>query len=292
MNNTRESQEIKKNEQLTSSSVGIELEDSSSWHIQIDTFRELASSMPYREEAKDINRELNEKINTDNLLILHNQFFYILDCTNLSIPFVHPNLSHVLGYHPDFFTDLKNIYASIHPDDRDFVLAFSKKALLYPRTRPKKEWFKLKANPNFMVFSIDFRMKKNDGNYMRVNRMSSCFNTDREGRMIYGISLYTDIDHIKKTDNITWNWAGDVEGKFSIDDICKKYLPHYFTKRETEIINLFSRGLTGSQIAEQLHISFNTVITHRKNMLKKAKVKNTTELIKVAFDHGILHEKS
>ncbi|MCV9388919.1 response regulator transcription factor [Reichenbachiella ulvae] len=51
------------------------------------------------------------------------------------------------------------------------------------------------------------------------------------------------------------------------------------TSREIEIAELLTRGHSSEKIAEILNISFNTVRTHRKNMLQKLGCNNTTELV-------------
>ncbi len=56
------------------------------------------------------------------------------------------------------------------------------------------------------------------------------------------------------------------------------------TKKEIEVLGLLAKGFTTKDIASQLFISSRTVETHRANMLKKLKVKNSAELInKAAF---------
>jgi two-component system, NarL family, nitrate/nitrite response regulator NarL len=59
------------------------------------------------------------------------------------------------------------------------------------------------------------------------------------------------------------------------------------TKREVEILHHIAQGLTGVQIAEALHISTNTVETHRKNLFSKLRVNSTFSLIKYALEHHI-----
>ncbi|WP_159478813.1 response regulator transcription factor [Dyadobacter sp. 3J3] len=44
-----------------------------------------------------------------------------------------------------------------------------------------------------------------------------------------------------------------------------------FTKKESQILELIAKGLTSESIAKILIISINTVKTHRKNMIRKAK---------------------
>ena len=52
------------------------------------------------------------------------------------------------------------------------------------------------------------------------------------------------------------------------------------TAREFEILNLIKEGNNSAKIAELLHLSKNTVITHRKNILNKTDSTSFIELIK------------
>lgn len=52
--------------------------------------------------------------------------------------------------------------------------------------------------------------------------------------------------------------------------------------RESQILELISRGIIAKNIAKKLNISLNTVITHRKNLLFKFNVRNTAEMIRKA----------
>lgn len=51
------------------------------------------------------------------------------------------------------------------------------------------------------------------------------------------------------------------------------------SKREGEVANLIVQGLTNKEISKQLFISFETVRSHRKSILKKTGLKNTAALI-------------
>jgi DNA-binding CsgD family transcriptional regulator len=55
------------------------------------------------------------------------------------------------------------------------------------------------------------------------------------------------------------------------------------TAREKQVLENFSNGLSTSQVANRLHVSENTIKTHRKNILLKLKVQNTAEAIKVTL---------
>ena len=54
------------------------------------------------------------------------------------------------------------------------------------------------------------------------------------------------------------------------------------SNKETEVLELISKGHTTKKIAEMLYVSARTIETHRANVLKKLKAKNTAELIKKA----------
>lgn len=60
------------------------------------------------------------------------------------------------------------------------------------------------------------------------------------------------------------------------------------THSETEIVKCIAEGLTTKQIAMHKHISFHTVMTHRKNIFRKLNVNNASELVMYAIRAGII----
>ncbi len=72
---------------------------------------------------------------------------------------------------------------------------------------------------------------------------------------------------------------------FFLDEFMKKY---HLTKREVQIIKMVGSELTSKEIGTELSISEFTVNTHRKNILRKLELKNTTGLLNFAKQHGIL----
>lgn len=61
------------------------------------------------------------------------------------------------------------------------------------------------------------------------------------------------------------------------------------TRREQEIIQLMSRGLSSKQIAYELHISLYTVQAHRRNILKKMNQNNSISVINMALNAGLIN---
>ncbi len=67
----------------------------------------------------------------------------------------------------------------------------------------------------------------------------------------------------------------------------KEFIPR-LSRRETEVLKLIADGLSTSKIADKLFISFNTVESHRKNILTKFGARNVAELIRMAAERGML----
>lgn len=61
-----------------------------------------------------------------------------------------------------------------------------------------------------------------------------------------------------------------------------------FSQREKDVLELLGKGFSTKNIAKELFITEKTVETHRKNMIEKARVKNTAELMTFASARGFL----
>jgi DNA-binding CsgD family transcriptional regulator len=60
------------------------------------------------------------------------------------------------------------------------------------------------------------------------------------------------------------------------------------TSRELQILHMIAFEANMHEIADRLFISHHTVVSHRKRLIQKLKVKNTAGLIRRAFELGIL----
>lgn len=59
------------------------------------------------------------------------------------------------------------------------------------------------------------------------------------------------------------------------------------SRREVEVLGHISNGLSTNDIAQQLHISSNTVEFHRHNLMRKLSANNMAQLIKKAIQMGL-----
>lgn len=60
------------------------------------------------------------------------------------------------------------------------------------------------------------------------------------------------------------------------------------TKAEKEVVKLIAQGFTTKEIASKKILSYHTIITHRKNIFRKLKIKSISELMMYAVKSGLI----
>lgn len=78
------------------------------------------------------------------------------------------------------------------------------------------------------------------------------------------------------------------ENEFSIPQSEDFVLFSELTEREMDIVILLSRGYTNKEMAEKLFLSKYTIETHRKNLMKKLKLKTSGQLVYFAAQQGLV----
>ena len=96
------------------------------------------------------------------------------------------------------------------------------------------------------------------------------------------IELNDDIQRIKSTLN-------QVVRSVQSDDDESDTAP--LSDREKDVLVCLSKGLKNNEIADQLNISVHTVITHRKNIVRKTGIKSVAALTVYAILNNLLEEK-
>lgn len=148
---------------------------------------------------------------------------------------------------------------------------------------------------NLLIFSNQFYQHKNGSNFGGTIRVK--YPGSYEWSWLVGISTV-----IKKTTDgvpletlaIFVDFTKMINTELQIKEVLHDVLRIHngntlnkITTREKTIIQFLLHGLSSEEIAQQLSISSHTVKTHRKNILLKLDVKNTSELISRAKDLGI-----
>lgn len=81
---------------------------------------------------------------------------------------------------------------------------------------------------------------------------------------------------------------GESDSEDLLDKIYASCEPLKISEREVEIIRLIAHGLTTKEIADQLFLSTHTIVTHRKNIMRKLGISNTAGLVVYAVQEQII----
>lgn len=188
----------------------------------------------------------------------------------------------LVGHSPDI------IFRQTHPDDLVHMFAFSNYWINY--------YSNLSADKKPHVHAtIYIRFKNAAGIYRWVMVQYADTLIDADEKIHYGLTLITDISHIKK-DGIAMMSILDTH-----EDSCQQFFYVNskslikndnnllkISKRELEVLRLLATGYSSKQIAAELSIAIKTIDNHRQNLLHKTKSKSTGELIAFAITLGFL----
>ena len=64
--------------------------------------------------------------------------------------------------------------------------------------------------------------------------------------------------------------------------------PGRLTARELDVVDLIALGMSGSEIAQELHLAHNTVRTHVRNAMRKVGARSRAQLVAKALGDGVI----
>lgn len=218
----------------------------------------------------------------EKLICLNDQFYVITQFPSLELVFVSDNIADILGVKPQGFT-IRKLFGLIHPEDAPVVLLASKKMTELVGSRYNE------IAPYDSVFTMDFRLRKNDGTFLRFLNQNSIICKKDCCFKYLSLSLYTDITHIKTSKKIEFDYKHQGTGAIiEFPDKEIHNIANCFTHRELEILSLLAVGKNSAEIGAILHISRHTVDTHRRKMLAKSHLCNTAELVAYSIENELI----
>ena len=216
-----------------------------------------------------------------NFFVLGDSYYFILNHQSFTIELVSKEVEDVLGYHPDEF-DMGFMNEKIHPDDRSWFLAFGNSVVNFFSHLPIEKFTKYKVR-------YDIRLRKSDGEFIRILYQGILIEHDENGGFLRTLNVHTDISYLKHEGTPVLSFIG-IDGEPSYYNVAldNVYIESKdeLTRREIQVLKLLIEGRFSKEISDILHISKQTVDTHRKNMLHKKHLSNTGELIGKAIRHG------
>ena len=243
---------------------------------------------------RDIFRFVNHKPEISSIIdaIAHpfaagNFYYFIHYSTHAEFSFVSDSIKNVLGYNKEDFTP--GFLAKIlHPDDKN---QFGDKELISLSFLKKQI-----SGDDISSYKLAFllRIKNANGKYITLLHQARPIRVSEAGEILETIYVHTDISYLNvSVDNRVSLISKNNHSQISIDATTNQLLPRNclmknFSSRELEIIKYVGQGMSVNEIADILFISPHTVSTHKKNILRKSKCQNFTELIARCLKVGLI----
>ena len=119
-------------------------------------------------------------------------------------------------------------------------------------------------------------------NLRLIGLVSSYIESQHQRQFAGVIELNDDFQRIKSTLNQVTNSLQSDGDEPDTDPL---------SDREKEVLVCLSKGLKNNEIADTLNISVHTVITHRKNIVRKTGIKSVAALTVYAILNNLIEEK-
>lgn len=214
--------------------------------------------------------------------VFADQAIRILDNSTHQYLYINEATPNLMGYSTEELRKggLAFGHRKTHPWDLLQVVLFSVK--LMKQFKKLSDIDKLNSRCSF-----DIRIRHKDGDYRRIQQHVYTLSLTEEKKPGLLMIVSNDITQYKKGTKIQYVFGVTRGSRFDIL-LNGETKPHSspLSERELEIVNLIAHGNKEADIGEQLHISVQTVKTHRKNILSKTNSKNTAELIRMAMMEG------
>lgn len=216
---------------------------------------------------------------------------YLLDYTTGKYLTVSKAAKNVVGWEPGRFLDGGLEFTIDHYEPRHlniFNTEIFPDRLSFLKNIPPSEHY------NY-IFTYNVCLRNDEGNYVNLLQRNSFIQSDANGRPLLSFGIAVNVNHFRnETPNvqIIEKVSGNVLSRNS-DVVFRKayYLNHedrLFSKREREVLQWMSEGLTSKEIADKLFISEGTVILHRKKMHEKSGALNVASLVAFAVRNQII----
>ena len=122
--------------------------------------------------------------------------------------------------------------------------------------------------------------------------ITECLEAGADGYLLKDFrneELLIAIEKIMQGEKYISRSASEILTRHLLNSVASSKTPKIeLTRREKEIIEFISLGLSNKEIAEKIFLSTSTVDAHRYNILKKMDAKNTAEMITKAIKLKIL----
>jgi len=225
-----------------------------------------------------LENHIKKVMELDEFLPYSSTFFCITNTQTLSFEYISKNMKSCLGLDRTLLKQkgMRYFWSRMHPDDVEGWLSALNELMNYTVNEISIE------QRTRMNYTWNYRFKNSKDQYVNVIQNTTPLEFDIENKPIIGMAHYTVLNsNIKMDVCASAKWLNDnneYETRY-FNNFSQKLLTNGVSNRERDIIRLLVLNYSSKEIAEKLHISSNTVDTHRRNILKKLNISSTGELV-------------
>ena len=227
----------------------------------------------------------NLELTAQNIGLKEGLVIACFDYRALKLAFYTDNVEEISGFSASFLKNegMEAGLGMVHPEDLPEIFRFQKIVFdtwhsLTPKQKETFEW-------TYTVRWMHKDTKEVKWFFARVRP----YLVDKNGNIVFDLHLIVELTTVPQTSGYDWSLSYTLEDGTKILSTSTEPIKMKvsLTKKEKQVARLLMDGLTSEAIADRLHISVNTVYTHRKNILKKVGAKNTPEMLKILFANGV-----
>lgn len=212
---------------------------------------------------------------------------YILDYRTGKYHHFSNNAKQLTGFDSEIFLAEGIVFTIQQYNQQDAEICFNS-------IFPKHLQFLLKLEQNSYQdyrFQYSFRFQHKDQHFITIMQESKVLERDKNGpQLIQG--FWTDIttfkDDARITAAIVYRRSGEPQQLIETNHYFPKSGDGILSVRELQVLRLVLQGYSSEAIAQNLHISRHTVLTHRAHIREKTKARNVAELLRYATLHKIM----
>lgn len=202
-----------------------------------------------------------------------NEASHILDCQQLKVHKVEDNFAEIFGVEGLSPTTPMELVQLVHPEHQAQVLNLMGAVLA------NEIHFECGKDSVSQLFRIV--------NNKMILKTSTPIQMDNNKHATYVVEQHRDVSNLI---NETFKWSvhgpNEIKLRKLIEGIFSNANP--LTAQELTVLSYIGQGLSSKKIGEKLFISSHTVDTHRRNIISKLEVENTTAAYTKAVELGIL----
>ena len=217
-------------------------------------------------------------IELDKYLPYSSTFFCITNTQDLTFEYISKNMTSCLGLLNRDMKDkgMRYFWSRIHPDDIEHWLVALKELMSFTLSE-------ISVNDRtLMNYTWNYRLKNAKDEYVNIIQNTTPLEFDSDNKPIIGLAHYTVLDPKIKLQVCASAKRLNANNEYEtiyFNNFSQKLLSNSITNRERDIVRLLVLNYSSKEIGVKLDISFNTVDTHRRNILKKLSISTTGELV-------------